>query len=59
MKTAVSGMDKDVAEVVDAAEEDGVGNLAEILKEDVFVDANSVCQGELRIVQCAGEVHEL
>ena len=37
-KTAVSGMNLVLADVLDAAEADGVGTLEEISKEDAFVD---------------------
>ena len=40
IKTAVSGMNGELAEILDAAEADGVRNLEEILKEDAYVDAN-------------------
>ena len=40
IKTAVSGMNGELAEILDAAEADGVRNLEENLKEDAFVDAN-------------------
>ena len=40
IKTAVSGMNGEVAEVVDAAEANGVRNLEEILKEDAFCLCN-------------------
>ena len=38
--TAVSGMNRELAEMLDVAEADGVRNLEEILKEDAFLDAN-------------------
>ena len=39
IKTAVSRMSGEVAEILDAAEADGVRNLEEISKEDAFVGA--------------------
>ena len=40
IKTAVSGMNGETAEILDAAEADGVRNLKEILKEDAIAEAN-------------------
>ena len=39
IKTAVSGMNEDLAELLNAAEAGGVRNAEEILKDDEFVDA--------------------
>ena len=40
IKTAVSGMNGGLVEILEAAETDGVRNLDQTLKEDTFVDAN-------------------
>ena len=40
IKMAVSGMNGDAAEIMNAAETDGVRNIEEILKDDTLVDAN-------------------
>ena len=40
VKTAVSGMCGELAQMLDAAETTGIGNMEEILGEDQFVDAN-------------------
>ena len=37
IKTAVPGIHRELAEILDAAEADGARNLEEILKEDAFV----------------------
>ena len=42
VKTAVSGMNKDLAELLDAAETDGVKGVEESQEHDKFVDANKV-----------------
>ena len=43
-----------------AAETDGVRNIQEILKEDVFVDAEKNASRHAEtVVQRVGEVHEL
>ena len=55
IKTAVSGINGELAEMLDAAEADGVRNVEEILKEDALADADS--QGEPSVVRHVGEVH--
>ena len=54
IKTAVSGMNGEFAELSDAAEADGVGNLEGILKEDASVDASKeTC------VEASGELYSV
>ena len=60
IKAAVSGMDGELAELLDAAEADGVRNLEEILRKTrLLMHARKMCQGEQQAVQCGGDVHEL
>ena len=40
IKTAVSGMNRDLAEMLVAVETDGIKNFEEVSKEDTFMDAN-------------------
>ena len=53
-------MDGELAELLDAAEADGVRNIEEILRKTrLLMHARKMCQGEQQSVQCGGEVHEL
>ena len=54
-------MSGELAEMLDAAEADGVRNLEEILTEDALVDASTekMGPGEHKVAQRVGEVHEL
>ena len=40
IKTAVSGMNEEFAEVLSTAEADGIESIEEVLREAKFVDAN-------------------
>ena len=59
IKTAVSGMNGELAQILDAAEADGVRNLEEILEENAFVMQTKKCVKASRVVQRVGEVHKL
>ena len=54
VKTAVSGMCGELAEMLDAAETTGIGNTEEILGEDLFVDAN-----QERCRKASREIHSV
>ena len=54
VKTAVSGMRGELAEMLDAADTTGIGNTEEILGEDQFVDAN-----QERWRKASSEIHSV
>ena len=57
----MSGVNGDLAELLNAAETGGVRNAEAFLKDDEFVDANreKCIKARKGNVQCVGEVHEL
>ena len=59
IKTGVSGMNEDLAELLSAAKTGGVRNAEDILKDDEFVANRQVDEGQSRNVPCVGEVHDL
>ena len=54
----MSGMNGELAELLDAAEADGVRNLEEILKEDAFAVENKET-GVKATRELHSEIHEL
>ena len=61
IKTAVSGMNEELAEILITAEADGIESIEEVLRKAKFVDANRerCVKAGKEVVRRAGEIHKL